>query len=57
MMTVNSLWYIPPDVLTDLLSVLPLLLIMISWLLCLLLGGFLALLPSVIVTDSTSPMS
>lgn len=51
MMIVISQLYIPPDVLTEFLFVLSLFLIMILWLLGLLLRCFLALLPSVIVTE------
>lgn len=55
--TVISQQCIPPDVLTGFSSVLSLFLIMILWLLSVLLICFLALLPSVIVTEQTSPMS
>lgn len=57
MMVVISQQYILPDALTEFLSALSLFKIMNLWMLSVLLRCFLALLPSVIVTEQTGSMS
>lgn len=56
-MVVISQQYIPPDALTDVSSALCLLKIVNLWILSVLLRCFVALLPSVIVTEQTGSMS